>query len=238
VLAMSLPGYGESPPLDEEPTVPALTRAVEREMDAAGLEAAHVVGNSMGGWIAAELAARGRAWTATAIDPAGLWNAKELAFSTRAVKRNQQGSRLIAPFADVLTRSRVLRALLFLQVQSRGWKNDPEESAYAIRAMADSPSFSATRAWIARNHAMPEGLDRISCPFLVMWGSWDFLIPVRQATRWQRLVRGAELRVLPRLGHVPMADDPDLVSEILLDFLGRHTERRRDESRRVTQSAG
>jgi pimeloyl-ACP methyl ester carboxylesterase len=73
VLAMSLPGYGESPPLEEEPTVPALVDAVERELDSAGWDTAHIVGNSMGGWITAELAARGRARSGVAIDPAGLW---------------------------------------------------------------------------------------------------------------------------------------------------------------------
>src|SRR5712691_7644762 len=85
VLALSLPGYGESPPLEEEATVPALVDAVERELDAAGWDTAHVAGNSLGGWITAELASRGRARSAVAIDPAGLWTRKELAYSRRSL---------------------------------------------------------------------------------------------------------------------------------------------------------
>ena len=226
VLALSLPGYAESPPLEGEPTVPALVDAVEEELDSAGFETAHLVGNSLGGWITAELARRGRARTAIAIDPAGLWTEKELAYSIRSLRNSVALARLLAPHAERVNRSALLRTLLMAQVQSRGWRSDPEEAAYALRAFADSPSFEATREWIYRTRAVPEGLDQISSPFLVIWGSWDFLLPVRQAARWARLVPGAELRVLPRLGHVPMADDPELVAEIVLDFAARHGEGR------------
>ena len=221
VLALSLPGYGESPPLEREPTVPALADAVEEELDAAGFDRAHLVGNSLGGWIAAELARRGRALTAIAISPAGLWTRRELDFSLRSLDFTYASARRLAPYADHLTRFAALRTLMFWQVQGRGWRTDPEESAYAIRAMAGSPSFDATKDWIVRNRAMPEGLEQIDCPFLVMWGTWDFLLPFRQARRWARIVPGAELRELPTLGHVPMADDPAVTSEAILDFAER-----------------
>lgn len=221
VLALSLPGYGDSPPLDEEPTVPALTDAVERELDAAGWDTAHIAGNSMGGWITAGLAARGRARSGVAIDPAGLWTRKELRYSRRSLRQSYASARRLAPHADRLMRNPVLRTIAFSQVQSRGWRNDPDEAAYAIRAYANSPSFLKTLDWVERNHAMPEGLDRIECPFLVLWGSWDALLIPRMAQRWERLVPGAELRMLPRLGHVPFADDPDLVAEAILDFTAR-----------------
>ena len=72
MLALSLPGYGKSAPVAGEPTVTALVDAVEEAMDAAGWDTAHIVGNSMGGWIAAELAARGRARTMVGTSPAGM----------------------------------------------------------------------------------------------------------------------------------------------------------------------
>jgi pimeloyl-ACP methyl ester carboxylesterase len=224
VLAISLPGYGESPPLEGEPTVPALVDAVEQELDEAGLETAHIAGNSLGGWITAELAGRGRARSAIAIDPAGLWTDKELEYSRRSLRNSWAIARKLAPHAERLCRSAVLRTLLMGQVQARGWRSDPEEAAYALKAFAHSPSFTATLDWVRRNRAKPEGLGEISSPFLVIWGSWDLLLPLRQGARWQRLVPGAELRVLPRLGHVPMADDPELVAEIMLDFIARHRE--------------
>jgi pimeloyl-ACP methyl ester carboxylesterase len=224
VLAISLPGFGESAPLDREPTVPALADAVEEELDAAGMETAHLAGNSLGGWLSAELARRGRARSVVAISPAGLWTPKELDFALRSLEASYASARRLAPYAGRLARSPVLRALLYLQVAARGWRLDPDEAAYGIQALAASPSFEATLDWIARNRKLADGLEEIDRPFLVVWGSWDFLLPVRQAPRWVRLVPGAELRELPRLGHVPMADDPELVASSILDFTSRHAQ--------------
>src|SRR5215217_6660227 len=71
VLALDLPGFGHSSPLPAgvEPTPEALADAVEDAMDEAGVTAAHLAGNSLGGWIALELARRERALTVTAISP-------------------------------------------------------------------------------------------------------------------------------------------------------------------------
>jgi pimeloyl-ACP methyl ester carboxylesterase len=226
VLAVSLPGYGDSPPLEGEPTVPALTQAVEDELDSVGWDTAHIVGNSMGGWITGELAARGRARTGIAIDPAGLFTRKELLYSRRSLRRTHRLARFAAPVADQILRSRAARAVAFSQVQSRGWRNDLEESAYAIRALANSPSFLKTLDWIEQNQAMPVGLDSIDCPFLVVWGTWDMLLPARQAKRWERIVPGCEVKLLPRLGHVPMADDPETTASVIEEFVGRARPRR------------
>src|SRR3982751_6114114 len=74
VVAMDLPGFGAAPPLPRgsRPTVEALSDAIEGALDeAAGLDAVHVAGNSLGGWIAIELARRGRARSVVALAPAG-----------------------------------------------------------------------------------------------------------------------------------------------------------------------
>ena len=222
VLAVSLPGYGESPPLDREPTVPALTDAVEEELDAAGLDRPHLAGNSLGGWIAAELARRGRAQSVVAISPGGMWSPKELAYCVRSLKGTRVTTRLVAPVVDKLARSAVLRTALLFQVQARGWRADPDDVAYAVRQFAAAESFDGTLDWVDRGREIAQGVEQIDCPFLVVWGSWDFLLPIRQGRRWARLVPGAELRELPRLGHAPMADDPELVATAILDFTARH----------------
>ena len=220
VLALSLPGYGESEPLEGEPTVPALADAVEAAMDAEGVGPAHLVGNSLGGWIAAELAARGRARSAVAISPAGLWTRRELRWSALSLRASYRGARLLAPSAERLTASTPARTLLFSGVNARPWRLDPREAAYAIRMLANSPSFTSTLNWIAGGGRTATGLERIDCPFRVLWGSRDTLLLPRQGPRWARRVAGAELRVLPGLGHVPMSDDPELVAREILAVTG------------------
>ena len=72
VFAPTLPGHAGGPPADEV-TQDAILDAVERQIDELGWETAHIVGNSLGGYIALHLAARGRARTAVALAPAGGW---------------------------------------------------------------------------------------------------------------------------------------------------------------------
>src|SRR5918911_4224216 len=82
VLAVDLPGFGRSDPLPAgiDSTPEALADAVEDEMARHGFDRAHIAGNSLGGWIALELARRGRALTVTAISPAGLATPREMAW--------------------------------------------------------------------------------------------------------------------------------------------------------------
>ena len=75
VLAPTLAGHAGGPPIAGEVSDAAIADAVERAMDEAGFETAHVVGNSLGGYIAMQLAARGRAETVVALAPAGGWAA-------------------------------------------------------------------------------------------------------------------------------------------------------------------
>lgn len=221
VLALSMPGYGDSPPLAEEPTVSALAGAVEAEMDAAGFESAHLVGNSLGGWVVAELARRGRARSMVGLSPTGLATARERAFVRRSLKSTRALAQGLAPHADRLMRFPALRAATFAQVATRGWKIEPDEAAYALRTLAGSPSFSHTLMWMTGEGRTAEGLTELRTPTLIGWGTRDLLLPVRQASRWTALIPGAQLRELRGLGHLPMVDDPDLVARTILDFTAR-----------------
>ena len=75
MLAPTLAGHAGGPPIEGEITDDALADGVERAMDEAGIATAHIVGNSLGGYIALQLAARGRAESVVALAPAGGWAA-------------------------------------------------------------------------------------------------------------------------------------------------------------------
>jgi len=225
VLALSLPGYGESAPVDGEPTVWALVDAVEDAMDAAGFDTAHLVGNSMGGWIAAELAARGRARTMVATSPAGLYTAKELAYAGRVLRSSFSAAQRLAPYAERITATAAGRRLAFGLMYARPERLDPADAAHALKVFAGSPSFSATLDWIEDGQHMPRGLHSIDCPTRIVWGTRDLLLPARQAPRWAAHVRGAEVVRLPGLGHVPMGDDPEATAGKILEVTAPVRER-------------
>src|SRR5437763_4524302 len=72
-LVPTLPGHAGGPPLPSERTARLLAHGVEQAMDDAGFGTAHLVGNSLGGYVALQLAARGRARTVVAVAPHGGW---------------------------------------------------------------------------------------------------------------------------------------------------------------------
>jgi pimeloyl-ACP methyl ester carboxylesterase len=103
VLAPTLPGHAGGPRLEEPVTVHTLADAIERVMDEAGFDSAHLAGNSLGGHVALHLAARGRARTVVAFAPAGGWaRDDEARGELLAWQRTlHEAMRRAAPFADV-----------------------------------------------------------------------------------------------------------------------------------------
>src|SRR5918999_2805439 len=213
VLAVDLPGFGHSPPLPAgtEPTPEALADAVERAMDEAGFDRAHVAGNSLGGWIALELARRGRATSVVAISPAGLQHKREKAWGRSMLLAMHWGARNL-PARDALVATPLGTLLFAGPAVARPWRLDPGDLSEVLRLFADSPGFHATLPHTFEGQ--PKGLDAIDVPVLVVWGTRDLLLLPRQAKRFERLIPNAELRYLKGLGHTPMSDDPELLAEL------------------------
>ena len=115
VLVSTLLGHSGGPEyLAGSPAAPdAMADALERDMDSAGFERAHLVGNSLGGWLALELAARGRALSATALSPAGGWNhgGRETKRLARLFRQSHRMLKLLGPHGAQLMRRRRFRAL-------------------------------------------------------------------------------------------------------------------------------
>jgi pimeloyl-ACP methyl ester carboxylesterase len=223
VLAVDLPGFGRSPPLPPgtEPTPEALADAVERAMEDAGFDRAHIAGNSLGGWIALELARRGRALTVTAISPAGLQHAREKAWGRNMLLTMRWGARnLRAP--DALLRTRLGAFIFAGPVVARPWRLDPDDFAEVLQLFSDCSGFDATLAHTF--DGQPRGLDAIDVPVLLVWGTRDVLLLPRQGRRFERLIPNAELRYVKGLGHTPMSDDPELLAGAIGDCASRGPE--------------
>ena len=217
VLAVDLPGFGRSAPLPPgiDSTPEALADAVEDEMGRAGFDRAHIAGNSLGGWVALELARRGRALTVTGISPAGLQHAREMEWGIAILRALRWVSRN-APAPEPVWRNPVGRTLLVSSVYTRGWKKDCDHAMEETELFANCPGFDATVPHIM--DAQPRGLTTLDTPVLVLWGSLDMVLLPRQGRRFERLIPGAELRYIRGIGHTPMSDAPEELAEAITRF--------------------
>jgi pimeloyl-ACP methyl ester carboxylesterase len=217
VLAVDLPGHGYSEPLPPgtESTPEALADAVEREMLGAGFDSAHIAGNSLGGWIALELARRGRARTVTAISPAGLQHAREKEWGVGILRAMRWlAENLQTP--EAAYRNPVTRSLLAGPATARSWRCDPDLLIEATELYAGCPGLPATLPHTF--HAQPRGLTTLDVPVLILWGSLDVILLPRQGRRFERLIPGAELRYVRGAGHTPMTDVPELLTDAITEF--------------------
>jgi pimeloyl-ACP methyl ester carboxylesterase len=229
VLAVGVGGHFDCAPLPQgvEPTIATLVDALERDMDAAGFETAHLAGNSLGGLLALELARRGRARSVVAISPGGGWESGSRE-ERRLEKRFRQAHKLsswLGPRADRMVRRRLGRWLLLRTAVARPSRIDPEEAAYGMRAFVECPIFFDFLMVAARD-GPPRDFKEVQCPVLLAWAGKDRIFPAkRYSQRLRELLPDAEFQVLPRVGHVPMSDDPHLVARTILDFIARQGER-------------
>ena len=217
VLAPDLPGFGHSPALDAgtPPAPEALTDALERDLDAAGWDRPHVAGSSLGGWIALELARRGRVASVVAISPAGMWTRRESLYAQALLKLTRLLASAPAPERALgLWPVRVASGAIVFGRPARG---KPAELAEMARLLVGSEAFDRARE--LAHATQPKGLNEISVPTLIAWGTRDRLLLPRQARRFVREIPGAELRWLDGLGHLAMQDDPELVARTIAEWI-------------------
>jgi pimeloyl-ACP methyl ester carboxylesterase len=225
VFAPNLPGHWGGPqvPHGVEPGVRWLVDAVERQLDEAGIERAHLVGNSLGGWVSLELAARGRALSVTAISPGFGWRPN--GFHARRIeivfRRNYRSARAAAPYAEVLMRRPRVREVGFWDVVARPRLLPPSAAAQWVRGAANCPFYLDFLRTVKRD-GIPESLGAIDCPVRIAWGTRDRLLPLRGCSeRHRTLVPDAEWVTLDGLGHTPMYDDPGRIADIVLELARR-----------------
>jgi pimeloyl-ACP methyl ester carboxylesterase len=210
VITPDLPGFGESPALADRPPTPrALAQAVAEHLASLGVERPHLVGNSLGGWVALELALAGMARTVTGIAPAGLWPEPLMPKAGIAHRL----ARALLPVAGPLVATAPGRSMLLSSAVAHPRRVPGPAARHLVRAYALAPDF------IAVNDAMRagrfEGLERIRCPVTLVWPDHDRLIrrPVWVPDRIRNVV-------LSDAGHIPTWDAPQTLAQVVLDASG------------------
>lgn len=217
VIAVDLPGFGESAPL---PTgvgydLAGVVSVLVRFFRALGVAKPHVVGNSLGGLLALELGRTGQARTVTALSPAGFWTEPERRYGFGVLRLlHRAASAMADPFVARVARTAAGRAALVGAIYARPGKRAPESVVAEARAMRQGEGFEPTLTAGLRVHYTE---DLPGVPVTLAWGTADRLLLPRQGVRARRVIPGARLVRLPRCGHVPMNDDPARVARVILD---------------------
>ncbi len=206
VICPDLPGFGGSRPLVGDASPRALAAAVTAFARALGLDGpVHVAGNSLGGWVALEMALAGDARSVTAVAPAGLWP-QPLA-PRRGVARTL--ARALLPLMPALVRSPAGRRLALAATVGAADRVPPPDALRLVRSYATAPGFHEVNA--AMRASRFQGLERIRVPVTLGWCELDRL--VARPAHLPPTVRSVDLA---GCGHVPMWDDPDKVAGLLL----------------------
>lgn len=221
VLALTLAGHAGGPPIEGEVTAAALVDAVELAMDAAGFPTAHLVGCSLGGYIALQLATRGRAETVVALAPAGGWAVGDESFrETLAFFTTMQDLLSAAvPHAEEIlsTPEGRRRATEFATVN---FEHIPAD--LLVHQMRGAAQCTAAVPLIEYAERVGWSLDaeKVTCPVRIVWGTDDRLLPwpaaaARFRNDWLPLV---DWVVLDDVGHALQMDVPLETSQLILGF--------------------
>ena len=211
IIPLALPGHLDGEPVDLELPVSmdSLSKKIVQEMQSQGIESAHVVGNSLGGWLALELARCGFAESVTAFSPAGSWpNQKAFLRIARAMVLACRVFPFLRPlFAPLMTFS-AARRWLFTSQMRHGERVSPTAAQRLLLGICRCPVIPPLITAF-REDGPIRPLPDLGIPVNIVWSANDdvlppaqFLAPMREA------VPSANFMLLENAGHVPMYDQP------------------------------
>ncbi|MBW3638018.1 MAG: alpha/beta hydrolase [Armatimonadetes bacterium] len=222
VIALDLPGFGDTPPLDGPVTIGSLCDAVTQWLEANDLVGIDAVGSSMGARMVLELARRGGVVSGVvSLDPGGFWTRRQVPIFFHSVNLSVKLVRALQPVMPAITSSAIGRSLLLAQFSAAPWKLAPEVVLDEMKTFAASPSFDE----LLRNLAFGEkqkGAPRrsIRAPLVIGWGRRDYVCFPSQARRALRLFPDARLHWFEHCGHFPQWDAPQETVRLILDSMG------------------
>ncbi|MFI1916452.1 alpha/beta fold hydrolase [Nocardia sp. NPDC020380] len=222
---LEFPGFGVSDPVPGHPVLTAVD-AVTRFLDALGIDSAHIIGNSMGGVVAVNVAMRHpdrvRKLVAIGGIGAGVFSADP-----------SEGTRLLQHFADEPSRERLLQWLECMiydpklvtddLVDERWTAASRPDAQQALKAMYGSEALALQQQFLANSPNPPywSMLHKVKAPTLLTWGANDRQCPPDMALIPLRLIPEAEMHVFPHCGHWVMYEAKDAFERVTLEFLQR-----------------
>jgi pimeloyl-ACP methyl ester carboxylesterase len=220
IVALDLPGFGQSEDPVERITISGYGRTVNELCDQLGLGEVVLVGNSMGGFVAAETAIqfperveRLVLVSAAGITSSDLRRAPVMVWGRVAMLGGTRGA---AEKRMAIVRPRIRHAV-FSSIMRHPSRIAPEmlwEMSQGAGRSAFRPALEAILDYDFR-----DCLGDISSPTLIVWGESDMLVPVEDAAEYERNIQGARKIVLEDTGHVAMIERPPTFNRALVEFI-------------------
>jgi pimeloyl-ACP methyl ester carboxylesterase len=211
VIVPEHPGFGASDTPDWLDNVPDLANFYLDFLDQHDLTEVDLVGFSLGGWIAAELAVRNtrRLNSLTLVSAAGI-HVKGVAQVDGFLRSDEQRTRDY--FFDPKLAEDTIRLRLKPELEDVNLKNR---------------TISAKLMWQPRSYdpQLRKWLHRIDVPTLLIWGANDLLFPKEYAFEYQRLIPGSSVTIIPECGHIPQTEQRKALVDALEGFLASHKKR-------------
>ncbi|HRV60464.1 MAG: alpha/beta hydrolase [Solirubrobacterales bacterium] len=220
VFIPTLPMHAGGPEIEGEASVDLLIEGTETLLDEVGIETAHLVGNSLGGYAALRLAANGRARTVNALAPAGGWAEGDPVID-QTMDFFQEMIPLVAAAAEHVDDAVATpegRAMLLQFLTEHPEVVSPELSKKILLGGAGCTEALAL-AEMGRTTDWSFDYDAIDCPTRIVWGTEDKVLgwPVA-AARFQEGLSDADWIILEGIGHCPMLDVPEKTVELITEF--------------------
>ncbi len=225
VVAMDLPGFGHSPMPREEISISGYARLLDGLLGELQIDAAAVVGNSLGGFVSTELAIGfpQRVERLVLVSAAGLSTYHNPA-TLRASALAHRFERLLAQYtawgaanASTITRRAGMRRLLLSSVTRHPDRLSPAIAAELVRGGGKPGFVGALRA--LATYSVRDRLPEIACPTLIVWGEHDRIVPARDADMYAELIPDSRKVVFEDTAHLAMLERPDTFNALLREFL-------------------
>jgi len=228
VIAVDLPGFGHSEMPVEQISISGYADAIDELMEKLDIDAARIVGNSMGGFIGAEMAIEhpARIERLVLVAAAGLSIESIRTERTKGV-RHRAENLIFFSLAHVVSRSHQvalrprLRAALLMTVAAHPTRLPGPLAAQQVLG-SGKPGFSDALEAMCR-YPLRDRLEKIACPTLILWGDKDILVPVKDASVFEELIPDSRKIIYTDTGHVSMMERPARFNSDVKAFLDEAT---------------
>lgn len=222
VIAIDLPGFGASPPLDGEVSISTLADAVENFLIANDLTGIDAVGSSTGATLVLELARRGNILgSVVALSPGGFWRGLERHAFYASIFATIRIVRAIHPVMTDIAKSKVARTVFLSQFSAHPWKLEARTVLTEMRNYHDAVSFDELLKSLAYGEKQKGAeFGSLDSPLVIGWGRQDRISFPREAQRALELFPDAKLRWFDHCGHFPQWDAPEETAQLILDNTG------------------